>query len=124
MCALRRQSIISEPPLLVSSSEKQVRPGRLQFGAVRTAYANLQSPPTGERPWQDFKQNGAAIEQSEEATVLTVADELLGTRYCEPTRMNRKQRWNTVEKSTLQYCVQGTFNCEDGDERGEPDARW
>ena len=42
MCALRRQSMISEPPLLVSSSEKQVRPGRLQFGAVRTAYANLQ----------------------------------------------------------------------------------
>ena len=41
-CALRRQSMISEPPLLVSSSEKQVRPGRLQFGAVRTAYANLQ----------------------------------------------------------------------------------
>ena len=34
--------MISEPPLLVSSSEKQVRPGRLQFGAVRTAYANLQ----------------------------------------------------------------------------------
>eukprot|EP00964_Phaeocystis_antarctica_P030635 scaffold17319_cov99-Phaeocystis_antarctica.AAC.2 len=33
MCALRRQSMISEPPLLVSSSEKQVRPGRLQFGA-------------------------------------------------------------------------------------------
>ena len=74
--------------------------------------------------WQDFKQNGAATEQSEEATVLTVADELLGTRHCEPTRMNRKQRRNTVKKSTLQYCVQGTFNCEDGDERGEPDARW
>ena len=41
-CDLRRQSMMSEPPLLVSSSEKQVRPGRLQFGAVRTAYANLQ----------------------------------------------------------------------------------
>ena len=56
--------------------------------------------------------------------MLTVAEELLGTRYCEPTRMIRKQRRNTVKKSTLQYCVQGTFNCEDGDERGEPDARW
>eukprot|EP00964_Phaeocystis_antarctica_P130591 scaffold94455_cov39-Phaeocystis_antarctica.AAC.1 len=43
VCALRRQSMLSEPPLLVSSSKKQVRPGRLQFGAVRTAYANLQS---------------------------------------------------------------------------------
>ena len=29
--------------MLVSSSEKQVRPGRLQFGAVRTAHANRQS---------------------------------------------------------------------------------
>ena len=74
--------------------------------------------------WKDFKRNGAATEQSEEATVLTVVDELLGTRYCEPSRMKPKQRRNTVLKSTLQYCVQGTFNCEDGDERGEPDARW
>ena len=37
-CALGRQSMISEPPLLVSSSQKQVRAGRLQFGAIRTAH--------------------------------------------------------------------------------------
>jgi hypothetical protein len=31
---------MSEPPLLVSSSEKQVRAGgRLEFGAIRTAHA-------------------------------------------------------------------------------------
>jgi hypothetical protein len=37
-CALGIQSMISEPPLLVSSSGKQVRAGRLQFGAIRTAH--------------------------------------------------------------------------------------
>ena len=42
-CDLRRQSMMSEPPLLVSSSEKQVRAGRLEFGAIRTAHANRQS---------------------------------------------------------------------------------
>jgi hypothetical protein len=36
-------SMISEPPLLVSSSQKQVRAGRLEFGAIRTAHANRQS---------------------------------------------------------------------------------
>ncbi len=56
--------------------------------------------------------------------MLTVAGELLGTRYCEPSRMMPKQRRNTVEKSTPQYCVQGTFNCAQDDKRGEKDARW
>jgi len=35
--------MLSEPPLLVFSSEKQVRAGRLQFGAICTAHANRQS---------------------------------------------------------------------------------
>ena len=40
--------------------------------------------------------------------------------------MARKQRRNKVEKgaSTLQFCVQGTFNCAQDDECGEPDTRW
>ena len=66
-CALRRQSMISEPPLLVSSSEKQVRPGcrlhpeepgssRRSRGARRAdvsappAAAAMSQPPTDE-PW-------------------------------------------------------------------------
>ena len=27
-------------------------------------------------------------------------------------------------KSAMQFCVQGTFNCAQDDERGETDARW
>jgi len=38
--------------------------------------------------------------------------------------MKAKQRRNKVETSTLEYCVQGTFACEVGDERGEIDTRW
>ena len=42
-CAPGRHSIISEPPWRVSSSEKQVRAGRLDFGAERMAHVNRQS---------------------------------------------------------------------------------
>ena len=75
--------------------------------------------------WEQFKLNGTA-EKADETTALTMVDELLGTRYCEPSRMARKQRRNKVEKgaSTLQFCVQGTFNCAQDDARGEPDTSW
>ena len=42
-CAPGRHSIISEPPWRASSSEKQVRAGRLDFGAERMAHVNRQS---------------------------------------------------------------------------------
>ena len=78
--------------------------------------------------WQAFKaaqRNGAAAAaEAEEETVLHEADYFLGTRYCEPSRMKAKQRRNKVETSTLEYCVQGNFACEVGDERGEIDTRW
>ena len=73
--------------------------------------------------WQQFRLNGATV-RADEATVLTEVDELLGTRYCEPSRMQPKQRRNEVGKSALQFCVQGTFNCAQDDERGEKDSRW
>jgi len=76
------------------------------------------------RAFEASKQNGAATEEAEDATELAQVDELLGTRYCEPSRMQPKQRRNTVGKSTLQYCVQGTFCCDEDDERGETDVRW
>ena len=50
--------------------------------------------------WQQFRLNGAT-EEADEATVLTEVDELLGTRYCEPSRMQSKQRRNEVGKSAL-----------------------
>merc|ERR1711865_325007 len=75
--------------------------------------------------WEQFKLNGTA-EKADEATALTEVHDLLGTRYCEPSRMARKQRRNKVEKgaSTLQFCVQGTFNCAQDDARGEHDMSW
>ena len=72
--------------------------------------------------WEDFRRNGAT-EKADEATTLTEVDELLGSWYCEPSRMERTWRRNEVGKSTLQFCVQGTFNCED-DALGEIDAQW
>ena len=78
--------------------------------------------------WQAFvaaKRNGAAAAaEAEEETVLHEVDYLLGTRYCEPSRMKAKQRRNKVEKSTMEFCVQGKFACEVGDMRGEIDTRW
>ena len=78
--------------------------------------------------WKAFeaaKRNGAAAAaEAEEETVLFEVDSLLGTRYCEPSRMKAKQRRNKVENSTLEFCVQGKFACEVGDERGEIGTRW
>jgi len=73
--------------------------------------------------WNRFRQHGAT-EEAEEATALTEVDAVLGTRYCEPSRMKPKQRRNEVKKDTLQFCVQGTFNCGEDDDRGETDTRW
>ena len=55
---------------------------------------------------------------------MTEIDELLGTRYCEPTKMKPKERRNQVLMNALQYNVQGTFNCAEDDERGQTDTRW
>ena len=55
---------------------------------------------------------------------MTEIDEVLGTRYCEPTTMEPKERRNQVLMNTLQYNVQGTFNCAEDDERGHIDTRW
>jgi hypothetical protein len=56
LCAQDRHSIMPGTPLRFSSTEKQVRAGRLQFGAIRTAHANCQSvcsadPARRAHPW-------------------------------------------------------------------------
>ena len=73
--------------------------------------------------WNRFRKGGETQEDDEEPSVLTEMDELLGTRYCEPVKMKRKERYNEVEKNELQFCVQGTFNFEE-DARGHTDTRW
>ena len=50
-------------------------------------------------------------------------DELLGTRYCDPSKMGPDDKMNDVKKSELHFCVQGTFKAE-GYRRGPTDVRW
>ena len=73
--------------------------------------------------WNRWKAISGAEVDEEEPRYLTEMDELLGTRYCEPTKMKADERFNEVKKSTLQFCVQGTFTAE-GYARGMVDTRW
>ena len=72
--------------------------------------------------WEKSK-NGALAGNEEEPSELTEMDQLLGTRYCEPAKMKRKERYNDIPKKSLEFCVQGTFNFDD-DQRGHTDTRW
>ena len=67
------------------------------------------------------KESGA--EEEEAPSYLTEMDTLLGTRYCEPSKMKAAEKYNDVEKSSVEYCVQGTFTPE-GYARGQTDTRW
>ena len=55
--------------------------------------------------------------------MLTDLHELLGSRFCDPSKMKPDERLNDVKKNSLQYCVQGTFTAE-GYARGVMDTRW
>ena len=56
--------------------------------------------------WQKSK---AQVDDAEEPSYISEMDDVLGARYCEPSKMKPAERYNDVEKSTLQLCVQGTF---------------
>jgi hypothetical protein len=49
--------------------------------------------------------------------------EVIGTRYCEPSKMKPAEKYNSIKKTSLQFCVQGTFIPE-GYERGTTNTRW
>ena len=70
--------------------------------------------------WQKSK---AQVDDAEEPSYISEMDDVLGARYCEPSKMKPAERYNDVKKSTLQLCVQGTFVPE-GYERGCVDTRW
>ena len=72
--------------------------------------------------WKQREEGGAAAD-GEPQRYLTQMDELLGTRYCDPTKMGSDDKFNDIKKSTLQFCVQGTFKAE-GYTRGPTDVRW
>ena len=70
--------------------------------------------------WQKSK---AQAEDAEELSYVSEVDEMLGSRYCEPSMMKPAEKFNDVKKSTLQLCVQGT-SIPNGYERGNTDTRW
>ena len=73
--------------------------------------------------WNRWKKQEAAAEQEEAPSALAEAEEVLGTRYCEPADMKWYERYNDVEKHSLEFCVQGDFKFE-GMRKGHSDIRW
>ena len=75
--------------------------------------------------WNHWKadQSAAKEDDGEEPNYLTSMVDLVGTRFCEPSKMAKPARYNDIKKSALQFCVQGEFTCE-GYARGETDTRW
>ena len=70
-----------------------------------------------------WNKSKAEAEDAEEPSYISEMDEVLGARYCEPSKMKPAERFNDVKKTVLQLCVQGTF-IPDGYERGTTDTRW
>ena len=70
--------------------------------------------------WQKSK---AQPDDAEDPAYVSVVDEVLGSRYCEPANMKPAEKYNDVKKTALQLCVQGTFVPE-GYDRGCTDTRW
>ena len=54
---------------------------------------------------------------------ITEMDEVLGARFCEPSKMKAPAKYNAINKDELQFCVQGKFKVE-GYDRGHTDTRW
>ena len=74
--------------------------------------------------WLKWRREGGGDEEDEEQPrYLTEMNELLGSRFCDPTTMKADDKFNDVEKTSLHYLVQGTFTAE-GYARGVVDTRW
>ena len=76
--------------------------------------------------WEENPGNeGDATQGEEDPSYLTEMDVLLGSRYCEPAKMSKPEKYNDVEKDSLQFCVQGTFTVEGYMyDKGSTDTRW
>ena len=68
-------------------------------------------------------EEGGEEQEAETPRYLTELDEVLGTRFCDPSKMKPDEKFNDVKKNSLQFCVQGTFTAE-GYARGLTDTRW
>ena len=72
--------------------------------------------------WLHWRKEGDK-QDDEPSRYLSEMDALLGTRYCDPTKMGPDDKFNDVKKDALHFCVQGTFKAE-GYARGPTDVRW
>lgn len=70
-----------------------------------------------------WNKSKAQADDAEEPSYLDDMTEVIGTRYCEPSKMKPAEKYNSIKKTSLQFCVQGTFIPE-GYERGTTDTRW
>ena len=70
-----------------------------------------------------WNKSKAQADDAEEPSYLDDMIEVIGTRYCEPSKMKPAEKYNSIKKTSLQFCVQGTFIPE-GYERGTTDTRW
>ena len=70
-----------------------------------------------------WNKSKAQADDAEEPSYISEMDDVLGARYCEPSKMKPAERFNDVKKTVLQLCVQGTF-IPDGYTRGTTDTRW
>ena len=66
---------------------------------------------------------GSDSASAESTSFCTEIDDVLGVRFCDPSKMKPPEKYNTVRKISLQYCVQGTFTYA-GYEKGTVDTRW
>ena len=70
-----------------------------------------------------WNKSKAQADDAEEPSYLDDMIEVIGTRYCEPSKIKPAGKYNSIKKTSLQFCVQGTFIPE-GYERGTTDTRW
>ena len=73
--------------------------------------------------WTRWRKEGYTDADVEQPSYLTSMEDLLGTRFCEPSKMDAPARYNDIDKTELEFCVQGTFTVE-GYVKGATDTRW
>ncbi len=56
-----------------------------------------------------WNKSKAQADDAEEPSYLDDMTEVIGTRYCEPSKMKPAEKYNSIKKTSLQFCVQGTF---------------
>ena len=56
-----------------------------------------------------WNKSKAQADDAEEPNYLDDMTEVIGTRYCEPSKMKPAEKYNSIKRTSLQFCVQGTF---------------